>query len=204
MSSGSSSPTASRGVEGTFPDSGTAERAHTDSARYLQLEQQCNWLQAQNESLEERLALTLSLLSELEGSTEHAGAVPRLEQWQAELEARLFHAQKMETVGMLTSGIAHDFNNVLAAILMQIEAALANPGATKEPALKEIRVGALRAKALVRRILKFSRRDEPDVRELKLGEVVSEVVAFEQRLTNAWCRRFSSASVSGYAAGKSS
>lgn len=32
------------------------------------------------------------------------------------LEAQLFHAQKMESVGILAGGVAHDFNNVLTVI----------------------------------------------------------------------------------------
>jgi signal transduction histidine kinase/CheY-like chemotaxis protein len=102
------------------------------------------------------------------------------EQRKSELEAQLYHAQKMETMGMLSSGIAHDFNNILAAILMQSEVALADPEATPRSsnALKEIRAAGLRAKALVRRILNFSRREEPELAPVDLAALLDEVVNF--------------------------
>jgi CheY-like chemotaxis protein len=83
-------------------------------------------------------------------------------------------------MGMLSSGIAHDFNNILAAILMQSEVALADPQTTPRSsiALKEIRAAGLRAKALVRRILNFSRREEPELAPVDLGELLDEVASF--------------------------
>lgn len=102
------------------------------------------------------------------------------EQRKAELEAQLYQAQKMETMGMLSSGIAHDFNNILTAILIQSEVALADPETTARSgtALKEIRAAGLRAKALVRRILNFSRREEPEARPVDLRALLGEVVSF--------------------------
>jgi len=35
------------------------------------------------------------------------------EEQKATLEAKLLHAQKMESIGTLSGGIAHDFNNLL-------------------------------------------------------------------------------------------
>jgi PAS domain S-box-containing protein len=102
------------------------------------------------------------------------------ERRKTELETQLFHAQKMETIGTLSSGIAHDFNNILAGILMQSEIALADQDAPPKlnAAVKEIRAAGLRAKALVRRILNFSRRNEPQRELVDVAALLSEVAMF--------------------------
>jgi PAS domain S-box-containing protein len=75
------------------------------------------------------------------------------------LEAQLRQSQKMEAMGTLAGGIAHDFNNILGAILGYGELAqkdLAEGSAVRRHVDQVMHAGE-RAKALVERILGFSR-----------------------------------------------
>jgi PAS domain S-box-containing protein len=77
-----------------------------------------------------------------------------------QLEAQLFQAQKMETLGTLAGGIAHDFNNLLTGILGYHELA-ADSIERDHPAqasLVEARNASLRARELVEQILTFGRQ----------------------------------------------
>jgi PAS domain S-box-containing protein len=89
------------------------------------------------------------------------------ERYQAEavrshLEGRLRESQKMEALGTLAGGVAHDFNNIVAAILGNVELALADasPEAQSAVSLREIRKAGRRARDLVQQILTFSRRQD--------------------------------------------
>ena len=75
------------------------------------------------------------------------------------LEIRLRQSQKMEAMGTLAGGIAHDFNNILGAILGYGELAQngAPEGSNVRRHLDNVMHAGGRAKALVERILAFSR-----------------------------------------------
>lgn len=95
-----------------------------------------------------------------------------------QLEAQLFQAQKLESIGTLAGGIAHDFNNILTGILGFTELASAEIEAT-HPAqndLGEIKTAGLRAKDLVRQILTFTRKNDLKATPIDLRENVDEVL----------------------------
>ncbi|MEO8630364.1 MAG: PAS domain S-box protein, partial [Betaproteobacteria bacterium] len=92
----------------------------------------------------------------------------------AEVQLR---SQKMEALGTLAGGIAHDFNNILLAILGNTKLAMEDLPADHpvQKGLGEIAKGSARAADLVRRILTFTRQQEPKRDVIALRPVVEEV-----------------------------
>jgi two-component system cell cycle sensor histidine kinase/response regulator CckA len=92
------------------------------------------------------------------------------------LEQQLQQSQKMEAVGRLAGGIAHDFNNLLMVISGYSEFLLDRLG--PEPSLRapaqEIAGAAVRASALTRQLLAFSRKQMLAPKILDLNGVVTE------------------------------
>ncbi|HLP03641.1 MAG TPA: PAS domain S-box protein [Opitutaceae bacterium] len=104
-----------------------------------------------------------------------------------QLEAQLFQAQKLETIGTLAGGIAHDFNNILTGILGFTEiASLSLP--EDHPAhndLQEVRKAGTRAKDLVAQILTFARQKGAQQVPLELANAVSEALKLVRASTPA-------------------
>lgn len=94
------------------------------------------------------------------------------------LEAQVIATQRMESLGTLAGGIAHDLNNILAAIVANVSLALEDVGQDHPArlALSEINDASLRAAALVRQILTFSRPRPPERRVIHLELVVAEAL----------------------------
>ncbi len=95
------------------------------------------------------------------------------------LEGQLREAQKMEALGTLAGGVAHDFNNIVAAILGNVELALADtpPEAESAVSLQEIRKAARRARDLVQQILTFSRRQDNTRAAIGVSALLDEAQA---------------------------
>ncbi|HEY5957605.1 MAG TPA: response regulator [Polyangiaceae bacterium] len=99
-----------------------------------------------------------------------------LEKERETLQAQLFHAQKLESIGTLAGAIAHDFNNLLAGImadlaLLDFEAS--DPSARVE-CLDDIKVLTQRGAELTRQLLGFARRGTSEMMPLDLVEVVDQ------------------------------
>lgn len=108
----------------------------------------------------------------------------RAESERRHLEQQLFQAQKMETVGTLAGGIAHDFNNILTAILVHAELGVSGelaPGRVTE-AFSQIRQASLRAKDLVKRILTFTRPQEPERRLVSATDLLRDAAKFSRAI----------------------
>ena len=97
---------------------------------------------------------------------------------QQALQAQVSRASKLESLGTLAGGVAHDFNNVLAGIVgfgeMAQDAAV--PGSAQARHLDKVLQTALRGKALVERILAFSRGGARASTVFELEPVVDEVL----------------------------
>jgi PAS domain S-box-containing protein len=95
-----------------------------------------------------------------------------------ELERQLLHSQKLEALGTLAGGIAHDLNNTLVPImaLSKLTARRFEQGTPIRTNLETIYEASERARDLVRRVLSFSRKDEPEQHEANLAEVVREAL----------------------------
>lgn len=109
---------------------------------------------------------------ELEGKERAIAEAERLS-----LEHQVWHAQKLESLGVLAGGIAHDFNNLLTVILGSADMALQVIGddAQARPLVAEIRDASNRAADLTRQMLAYSGRGHFEIREVNLNQLVGEI-----------------------------
>jgi two-component system cell cycle sensor histidine kinase/response regulator CckA len=100
------------------------------------------------------------------------------------LESQMRQASKMDAVGQLASGIAHDFNNLLSVILSysHLLAADLKEGDPMRADLNEIQGAGLRAVALTRQLLAFSRQQVLQPQIVNLTEIVGGLENMLRRL----------------------
>lgn len=94
------------------------------------------------------------------------------------LQMQMFHAQKLESLGVLAGGIAHDFNNILTTIMGNTELALMQlaPGTPVCDNLHRVAKASRRAADLVSQMLAYSGKGRFNVELVDLNQLVEEMV----------------------------
>jgi two-component system, cell cycle sensor histidine kinase and response regulator CckA len=114
----------------------------------------------------------------LDGSVESVLVMTRDTTEQKQLEAQLFRAQRMESLGTLASGIAHDMNNILTPILVVsqlLPLKIPNLDQQNQHLLKMLEDSAKRGGNLVKQILTFSRGLEGERSPVQIEVILAEI-----------------------------
>jgi len=107
-----------------------------------------------------------------------------------ELQHRLQHSQKMESLGRLAGGVAHDMNNVLMAVmgLAEIHMEAQSPDSPTRRALETIIKAAQRGGELVKALLRFAHQAKAEDKVVDLNELIHEQARLLARTTLAKVR----------------
>jgi PAS domain S-box-containing protein len=98
------------------------------------------------------------------------------------MQAELIHAQKMETIGLLSSGFAHDFNNILTGIIGNIAMMrLSSDEDKKQKYLDNMDNITNRAKDLISKILMLSSNRAGNLQNFSVKKALDEVIDITSR-----------------------
>ena len=100
------------------------------------------------------------------------------EQQKQEMEKKMVHVQRLESLGVLAGGIAHDFNNILASIMGNAELAELHvlEGLPVAKELGNIVAGSNKAADLCRQMLAYSGQGSLQTNEVNLSTLVNEAL----------------------------
>lgn len=131
-----------------------------------------------------RLIKSLNETSEIHATIRDVTDRMLAEQEKQELEEKLRHAQRLESVGRLAGGIAHDFNNMLTVILGNTSLLLqyGQFDESDREQLREISLAAERSSVLTQQLLAFSRKQILSPTVLSLNDVVGDLYKMFRRL----------------------
>ncbi|MBI5374890.1 MAG: PAS domain S-box protein [Candidatus Schekmanbacteria bacterium] len=105
------------------------------------------------------------------------------------MEEEIQKAAKLESLGLLAGGIAHDFNNLLTGILgnINIVKMLTNAEKKEFKRLEEAEKASIRAMALTKQLLTFSKGGAPVKEVTSIKEVINDSALFAIRGSNVKC-----------------
>ena len=102
------------------------------------------------------------------------------------MEEQLAQADKLASIGELSSGVAHEINNPLGVILGYTQLLLRGGQDTSErhTDLKTIEKHVRNCKTIVEDLLSFSRKSDTEKEVLDIHRIIDEVLAFVQHHSN--------------------
>ncbi|MEX2326204.1 MAG: PAS domain S-box protein, partial [Pseudomonadales bacterium] len=132
--------------------------------------------------------VTMSPVRNEVGKAEHYVLIKRDITRELELEEKLAHAQRMESIGTLAGGVAHDYNNVLQTILGNTEIVLEEFGDHSQDLtelVSEIKRAAEQSAVLTSQLLAFARKQVIKPRAINLTDEFESMRNMLARLIGA-------------------
>jgi two-component system cell cycle sensor histidine kinase/response regulator CckA len=123
------------------------------------------------------VSLTISPIHDKNGLIIGASHVARNITDRKRLDEQMWHAQKLESLGVLAGGVAHDFNNLLTGILGNASLALEtlSPNNPARPMLREVLTASERAAHLTRQLLAYAGKGRFVIEPVNLSGLVREI-----------------------------
>lgn len=115
-------------------------------------------------------------ISGFQGVSRDISARKKAESERIEMERQLFHAQKLESLGILSGGIAHDFNNLLTIVIGNLQIVLLHydPVSIQASLVHKALRGAERCANLSRQMLAYSGKGVFNIKNADLSDLVTE------------------------------
>jgi two-component system NtrC family sensor kinase len=137
------------------------------------------------------MALTLAFIVGVvvRSTRKLVGRIEAAHEAQRSLTLHLFNAAKLASVGEIAAGVAHEINNPLAIIYEEasLMADLLDPSFGQKPDMAEFRErlaaiqsASLRGRDITRKLLSFSRHDEPELEPVQLERIVERVLRVKE------------------------